>query len=616
MRRKTTVFLLLAVFAVGAYIWFVDRAQETSEQKREAARRALRVDPDAVSSLAISANALDLQCEFRDRRWLLVRPVAARADASAIGAVLDAMRELPRAETITADEQKAQGLTAEAYGLSPPRARIAWRQDGTEAALLIGRDAPLPGRMYVQLEGQGDILATDTNLINLLPHTVTDFREHRVLTGMPSDITRVDIKRGDGFLQFSRPREGEWRIQKPLSGRAALGPMQTLLDRLFDLRVTEFIADSTAAISLYGLDEPVVQVTLAGESGTDQSLMLGRPIESRTNEIYAAIAGQDAVFAVSNNILDLLRTPLPELRDRSVVPFSAHEIARIQIERGEQTLVLQTTNSADWQVVQPRRYAADTANVQLLLGEWAGARYVRFHDDAATNEATWGFSPDPLRITFSKQALENGRAPQADGDAVRIVIGRETDGDTVAVRVGNEPFIGEVPRHVLELTRMDPLFFRNRIMLKFDPAAVRALQLQTNGSAQSIERDASNTFFAAAATAVVNSAAIANDLAQMSNLRALRLVQEDPKSLAAFGLANPMGVLTVELRGTDALGKTLLLGGDDSDGSCFAMVKGQDVVFTIEKAVRDILLTPLYKSPVPTELTDDHGTGNQTDADP
>ena len=56
---------------------------------------------------------------------------------------------------------------------------------------------------------------------------------------------------------------------------------------------------------------------------------------------------------------------------------------------------------------------------------------------------------------------------------------------------------------------------------------------------------------------------------------------------------------TARARGLSAaagISKTILVGHDAGEEAVYAMVKGQDLVFTFSKALRDKLLQPLYKS--------------------
>lgn len=601
MKSRTTLILLVLVLLLGSYIWMVDRKLEHTEQKRESARRALRLDPGAVTRLHIVSESLDVQCERVDREWRLTAPVSARGDAAAIQGILETLRQLSRAEVITAAERRSRGLKRADYGLDVPRARIAITEGSRTFQLLIGRDAPLGGRLYMQIEGSREYVATETNLLAMLPESATELRDRRLFTGAAGDVVRLDVKRADGFIQLARVRENEWRVQKPVQTRADLAAVQSLLDRLWSLRVTEFVADTAAALSLYGLDDPSAQATvLFASGGRELTLQLGNPVSGRTNELYARLQGEDAVVAVHRSILETLRTGLEDIRDRRLFTLGAHEIASVQIERGGMRLSFVSTNSLQWQMVSPRMAPADPARVQLLVSEWVGARCVRFQDDIQTNTDEWGFSPPAMTVTLARQppgSAPDLRSPDPASDVVTVTVGRVTSGGLAPVRLGREKGIGFIPVGTLDVAGLPPLSFRDRTVAQLDESNVIGIQRAAGADVQAIERSGTNDFRAVGQAADVDRGAVREILKTMGRLRALSLVAEDVQDLSAYGLQAPAATVTFQLAGTTALAKSLLLGTDAPDGSVYAMIKGQDVVFTIEKGVRDILARSLYKIP-------------------
>ena len=80
----------------------------------------------------------------------------------------------------------------------------------------------------------------------------------------------------------------------------------------------------------------------------------------------------------------------------------------------------------------------------------------------------------------------------------------------------------------------------------------------------------------------VDEDAVKDLLLAAGDLRAVRYEADDPQDLAPYGLDKPSAVLSLGLKGEgSALGKTLLLGDSRGRDEHYAMLQGQDVVFTI-----------------------------------
>lgn len=603
-RFPTTLILLAAVLLLGGYIALVERRADQQDRRQERARRALRFDPARVTHVRLTTANLQVALEKEGSAWRLAAPVRARANAGEVTRILDTLEALVRSEVITGREQREQNLNPGDFGFARPRARISLRENGRDMTLLIGRDTPLGGNLFVKVETEASIFVASSNLLAELPARVDDLRERRVFQGFPNEATRLDIRRPDGLLQLTRADQGIWRMQKPYTGRAAYAAVQTLLDRLFESRAVEFVADTMAAASLYGLDEPSAQVTIAGARAKgEQVLRLGRPVEGRTNEVYATLQGTEHVFSVPAALLETLSVSAAELRDRRLLTLPAYDIGYLHSVEGEQTLSLVRAEDGAWSVQEPRTFKAHDARLQQALSEWTGLRIETFIDSPGTNLATWGLSPPDRRLVFARQPPGNGAATAAPtqnpGETVTLLIARDPDPrqPLILVKVEGEESLYRVSRDGLDALPMTPLYYRDPVVLRLDSNEVRSVVRTQSGQDQTMERASATNAFRAPRGATLDDAAAGRLLAALQQVTADEFVVEDPESLDTWGLAQPRATLTIGLSGQGAIGKAIAFGDDAGPDTTFALVRGQNVVFTLKHAVRDRLLTPLYLTP-------------------
>jgi hypothetical protein len=621
-RFPTTLVLLAAVLLLGGYITLVERRAEQQDRRQERARRALRFDPARVTHLRLTTADLQASLEKEGGVWRLVAPVRTRAHVGEVTRILDTLEALVRSEVITGRQQREQNLNPGDFGFARPRARISLRENGRDMTLLIGRDTPLGGNLFVKVETEASIFVASSNLLASLPARVDDLRDRRIFQGFPNEATRLDIRRPDGLLQLARADQGVWRMQKPYTGRAAYAAVQALLDRLFEARALEFVADTMAAASLYGLDEPAAQITIAGARAKgEQVLRLGRPVEGRTNEVYATLEGTEHVFSVAAGLLETLSVGATDLRDRRLLTLPAYDIGYIHNEEGEQTLSLARAEDGMWSVVEPRQFKANEPRLQQALSEWTGLRIETFIDSPGTNLATWGLSPPDRRIVFARHAPGHGAAataPTVDpGQTVTLLVARDNDPrqPLVLVKVEGEESLYRVSRDGLAALPMAPLYYRDPVVLRVDSNEVRSVVRTMLGQEQTAERTSATNAFRAAKGAVLDEAAVGRVLAALQQVSADEFVVEDPESLETWGLAQPRATLTLGLSGQGAIGKSIALGDDAGSDAVFALVRGQNVVFTLNHAIRDRLFTPLYLTPPePAALAEPSATTNRVEA--
>jgi hypothetical protein len=611
MKYGSTILLLLAVLGLGAYIWFVERKGETTERREEQARYALKVDASAVTRFSVATDTMQITCEKEGRQWVLAGPPRTRADGGTVERLLEELERLPKGEVISADEQSRAGLGMADYGFDRPRVRITLGGDSFQTIILVGADAKLGDALYVKEEGRPDIVSTTTNILNAVPRSVTEIRDRRLFEGFPSDATRITIRRSDGFMELAKsPEDASWGVQKPVRARAAAASVQALLDALYEVRVSEFIADSVAAASLYGLDEPAVEVAVLSRGG-EQTLLLGRNAGRSADQVYATLQGADEVFSVPTNILGVLQVKLDALRDRRVVTLPAYDIGYIEMQEGERTLKLAMTGGT-WRAIEPKQFVADEERVQVVLSEWTGAKIAAFNDEPVTNMAEVGLAPPARRLVLARgipAPLSTNAAPGAPGEVtsragVSILVSAVSAGhDRFMVYVEGEPSLYLVDAAPVHAISVDPVVFRDRHVLSIEPADVLSISVQTSGVEQVVERDSTNSFRAAGgAVKDVDLRGVDALLRAVKSLRAVDLIVEDSPDLGPFGLAEPRATITLGLSADAGLGKSLLLGGEAGEGYVYAMIKGQDVVFTLEKALAETFTTALYKDASSSEL--------------
>ncbi len=597
--RQTTQVLLALVLAVGAYILLVEQRRPSVAEAQAEARRAVRFDAASVRRVAVLAGSQEVTAERAGNVWSLVRPVAARADAGEIQKLIEALSDLERSGFITARERRQRRLDDAVYGLDLPRARVVLETADGPVVLRIGGDVPVGGQLFLQREGAEDVVVVSTNLLERLPRAAADWRDRRLLQSPPGALARLEVRRADGFVHLTREPGDGWRLRKPVAGRADEAAVEDWLRRLFAVRIEEFVADSVVGAALYGLDEPQAQVVLSGaQADGEQVLVIGRDASDQPGRVYAAIRGIEAVYSVSNSVLDILRKPLGDLRDRRLLPWAPAALRHIELVMGRDRVTLVNTNGASngngWELAGPRRQPAEDAILWSMVSSWAGARITTFHDDQQTNLTAWGLAQPLATLTFATTATPSSNA-WAAGEAKSILLGRPTPTSGVYALEQGGSSVWEIPAAVLAATRAEERYFRSRVAFPLATGEVLSVSVQAGERVVNWQRSATN----ADSWVVQPAQRLAREVAESwvetaGRLRAVEWLADDPVDLAPYGLDRPTALVTVGLTGESGLAKVLLIGGPAGPDRVHALVKGQDAVFALAESDRDKLLAPLY----------------------
>jgi len=609
MNGRTTLLLLAVVISVGLYIQFAERYRDTVEERRAAARLALRFDPESITALRIDTPAGLFILECSNEVWRITSPSPGLADENAVMRILDTLAGLRRSEIITAEEQRDLQLDITQYGFQPPRAQVTLVSGNDSTTMLIGRDAPGGDQMYLKQLDSADILVTRRDLLATLPASLLDLRDRRLFSSQPGRIKRIEIEARDRILHTSRTDDDQWQIDRPISARGANATIRQWLDRLYEFRISDFVADSVAAASLYGFDEPLIQVSLSIDTKSPpQTLKIGRPADVNNSAYYALLVGQEAVFTVDQEVVDWLRYDPAQFRDTRVLVIPVINISFIQMTDGDMSLQLQRNTQNIWEVTSPKRFTADDRKVQQLLGAWSGARVEAFFDSPLVPDQPHGTTNNQKSIVFARAPRTTTAVVSTNGPIAAMldqelvmVIGHTNQAGRIYVSPAHNQTIMEITGDVLDAFSTNPLDYREPAVLTVEASAIRRITQRIGERELAVER--TNVIYrAVAANESPDTVAIETILALVTRLSAMRFIEEDPRNLAVYGLDTSTQQLIIGLSSGTAINRVLLF-GTSTDTETYAMVQGSDVVFTLSNEVVSALMKPVTNPLVPLDPT-------------
>ena len=615
MHVRTTFFLLVLSVLLGAFIAIVEWGGQDKGEQERSNLRLLDIEPENVTYWSFSRDNLFVECANEQSQWMIHKPVEARADNIKLNHMLAVMAKLPRGEIVTAAQRESRLLSLEDYALVKPLARMVLGDAQRRYTLAIGGLSPMKDAVYVQVDNTDAVIATSTNLLDIIPRAAADLRDPRLLSGTPADVKGLAIKRLGGAL-VEIIREGtEWIIHKPITARADWFKVTSLLEQLFNLQIQQFVAERMADPAIYGLsdDETSLQLNIwQDEENKGLKLCFG----SRTNEKgdlnYTAYRGTAGGFAVQKNAIDALNAGLSDLRDSRLYFMAAGAIVWIRIEEGEKVLQLQKTAAGDWQVTEPAQWKADNRIVEDLINRLNTLQIKGFLSD--TNLPALGLEP-PSRVVrmadavpssdATTQSVAGATAPAASTTqaAVTLPTGRTLamsrplpGKEYIYAKFEDEDQLYQLSVAAAATLALDPIAYRDSVVLALNPMAVTKIVLRKKDGVQAVTREGMGPWIPAAPSAgPVNPAVITALLERMTALRVVRFERSEHSELGVYGLQDPRGSITFSLSGQAGIQKTLVLGEASEDLGVYAKVQGQETVFILPKTLADQLLRDITR---------------------
>ncbi len=406
-----------------------------------------------------------------------------------------------------------------------------------------------------------------------------------------SNLTRLEIRPHQGPAIVLQARRQGWFLEEPFrwwANDAGLRPILLALERLEALaRISNAdLAATGATLADYGLQPPLLKVTVQSIEGPPETLAIGSST-SLGRRLYVLPPDGQGIAVVPEDLLIILERPLGELIDPSVFDLEFFEVDGLTVQVDQQRTTLRKSIDG-WAFETPVSAAANQEITEAVLGSLISLRATDwFRPEQLTNAQT-GLESPRLRITLQA------------GDRLRsLTVGAEMPLPTEAAAhrfarlegTGAPETLFTLPSRELQWLESAQEFLRERRFWKFDPLAVTTAQIDQGSLSVTLQKLEDNQPGDASAWQIVEprpgeaSAVRPADthltiqwLQRLANLEAFRFVSDapGPSDEREWGLTNPLARIRLEVAGKTS---TLLIGARSSATPPFYYAKLEDQRF-------------------------------------
>ncbi len=417
MKGKSLLILAGAVLILGAFIWFFERNQLTTEEARIQENRIFDgLKEGAIVTLDITNSHGVFSFHRRAEEWRMVAPVETEADQPAVDAVLRALIELNRDRTLGADE-----VDPKAYGLDHPEATVTLGLTGGRSHTLnIGNTTALGSNRAVSTSSERVIL-TSGSFFAGIDKALDDWRSREVTDVTLGRLAAITVRTGNGTIEAMN-LEDIWLLRSPVEDRADRFHLQNLISGLNGLRVEEFV-DSGVDLGTMGLINPKTTVLLVPTDGSPGlTLDFGMAREhGGTTQVACRRNGTD-IFWVNDRAVNALGKAPVLWRDRTVLALDTWDVMGLSLNEGSATAQLRKENGL-WRLGDGTEAFGE--EVQKRLSALAGLKAVDFDlmligtPELGRAVLALESNATPLTVTFF-ESFEDG------GNVLVTVSGRDT----------------------------------------------------------------------------------------------------------------------------------------------------------------------------------------------
>jgi hypothetical protein len=264
-------------------------------------------DRDKVTKLDVTSDKGAVTLTREDNRWRITAPEALAADQVEAGAILFKLREMKAQAFLSED---ASGIPR---FLGKPAVKVTLtEQGGQPKTVLLAPSAETRGgapSAYAGVADRGPVVLVDGKLVTDLSRSLTDLRDHAVLSGLePKDVRRIKLSAGGKTVVLERSGD-EWKMLEPSKAVAKSQKVDDLLYTLRGLKWKDIAAPAPEA-GKHGFEQPTFEVSLYRPDGTEiATVTVGKREADRA---YLRTKSAPTVFTVDPKMLGDLPKQLPD----------------------------------------------------------------------------------------------------------------------------------------------------------------------------------------------------------------------------------------------------------------------------------------------------------------
>jgi len=228
---------------------------------------------------------------------------------------------------------------------------------------------------------------------------------------------------------------------------------------------------------------------------------------------------------------------------------------------------VQKTNGA-WQLVEPEKADADQGQVSNAASSLATLEINRVGDENPTDLSQYGLNPPKAEVAFRVKGQKDPR---------QLLIGEKTTtGGDLYAKTPDQKRVFLISGYLENTFERTPFDLRDKTALKFDQSKADGIEIVHDG-ATALAKTGTEWALTKPYKAKADFASAEAVLTSLSSLQMQKIVENEAKDLAKYGLDKPDATITVNSGSTRA---SLALGKKDGD-SVYARDLSRPFVFTI-----------------------------------
>ena len=378
--------------------------------------------------------------------WMITSPTEILADRDTIRKFVEKIKDLQ----IQLYEDDS-GKNFDKYGLGDSSIGVSvFRKigEGETVKFMIGDSDPDGGLCYVRKDGEDAVYSVPTDeFYDVAKAGFVAFRDKLVLEFPKESAQEIAIDRDGKTFVCKKNEDGhilKWNMTSPVNMEADINSVNQVVWNLSFLVVSKIISLSAEDLGVYGLDSPVLKVSVTYEdsgsvSGDIEKGDLTRPKERVTKTLlvggklepeneksnyYAKFAGEDIIFQIG----------WPDVRDYSVelvtktlFNLDTSEVKSLKIKLPEKEMSFLRNRDNKWEMMLPENKLLKGNFADRIVSAMNSLKAVSIVQYSSDNLSEYGLDMPLFSVTVSSGDGEDSLLVGKEDESNCFVMSKATN---------------------------------------------------------------------------------------------------------------------------------------------------------------------------------------------
>jgi hypothetical protein len=434
MRPAKLIALAVVVVALGAFIYFFERKQPTTDEVKEQSDKVFAgFDQAKVKKIVVTSPKGRFELAKQGDVWMLRAPLADDANQGSITSLLSSLGSLKSERALEAKEVKLAD-----YGLDNPPITVTVEDEaGKSNVLKLGNEMPL-GNNRPALSDGSKVLMVSKWIANDLDKDLAGWRSDQLAQVSTSDVAAVNLTVSGSTLALAHTGS-IWSLTEPVADLADRERVDGVISDIGGARIKEFL-DNPGDLAALGLAAPRLTVTIVRRAEKAAPIQLAFGSEREKDGKQVACKRGERVFWVEAKAAERLAGQLADWRAKKLVQLDSWAADKVELEVGAVKLTLERTDG----VWKNGSIEVDQTPVSNRLNTLADMQVVAFDQAKPT-----GTPLGRIKVTADAGAVSDVTlyAGATAGQAIAVVAGRSgamaVDGAKVSELVAEPSALGK-----------------------------------------------------------------------------------------------------------------------------------------------------------------------------